>query len=191
VSRSKKKQARKAETSLKARRLTWYSSQAPVIHFGLKFGLSLALFYVLLSTPIFDHALYAYLKANAWLANAILRALGQATHVSEVTIQSPLFSMRIQRGCDAVEPTWLVCAAMLSFPAPFIHKIRGMLAAIVLLQVMNLVRIITLYLIAIRFPGLFNSAHEELWPTVFIIVAIAFFVGWKEYSPRLQPNVPN
>jgi exosortase/archaeosortase family protein len=88
-----------------------------------------------------------------------------------------------------VEPTWLLCAAMISFPAPLIHKLRGMLAAIVLLQILNLVRIITLYWIGLHLPSFFNSAHLELWPTAFIIVAIAFFVGWKEKSLRLEPRV--
>ena len=171
--------------SLKARWLSCW----PGLYFGLKFGLWLALFYALLSTPFFDRALYSYLEANAWLANAILRGLGQSTHVSEVTIQSPRFAMAIRRGCDAVEPTWLLCAAMISFPAPFLRKLGGMLAAIVLLQILNLVRIVTLYWIGIHLPGFFNSAHMELWPTAFIIVAIVFFVGWKESSHRPEPHV--
>src|ERR1700683_2861290 len=107
---------KKPGLSFKARWLSWYVSQRPVLVFGLKFGGALILLYALLSLPLFDHALYAYLEANAWLANAILLGLGQHTHVSEVTIQSPQFVMAIRRGCDAVEPTWLLCAALISFP---------------------------------------------------------------------------
>ena len=130
--------------------------------------------------PFFDRALYGYLEVNAWLANAILRGLGQPTVVSEVTIQSPHFVMAIRRGCDAVEPTWLLCAAIVSFPASWRHKLNGILAGIVILQVMNLVRIVTLYWIGVHLPGFFNSAHVEIWPTVFIIIAIGLFIGWKE-----------
>ena len=189
MGRLRKNRAKSPELSLKARWLSWYASRGPVLRFGLNFGLWMALFYALLSTPFFDRALYGYLEANAWLANAILRGLGQPTHVSEVTIQSPQFVMAIRRGCDAVEPTWLLCAAMISFPVPFLHKLRGMLAAIVLLQVLNLVRIVTLYWIGIHLPGFFNSAHLELWPTLFIVVAIAFFIGWKESSPQPKSHV--
>jgi exosortase/archaeosortase family protein len=189
VGHGRKKHSRKPELSLKARWRAWYAERSPVFRFGLNFGLWLALFYALLSTPLFDRALYSYLEANAWLANAILRGLGQPTHVSEVTIQSPQFMMAIRRGCDAVEPTWLLCAAMISFPAPLPHKLRGMLAAIVLLQILNLVRIVTLYWIGIHFPGFFNSAHMELWPTAFIVVAIVLFVAWKERSFQPEPHV--
>jgi exosortase/archaeosortase family protein len=189
VGRRSKNRAKKTDHSLKQRWLVWYANFAPVLYFGLKFGGLLALLYILLATPFFDRALYGYLEANAWLANVILHGLGQQTHVSEVTIQSPQFNMAIRRGCDAVEPTWLLCAAMISFPASWIHKLWGMAAAIVLLQFMNLVRIVSLYWIGIHVPGLFNSAHMELWPTVFIVAAIAFFVGWKESSHRPKPHV--
>ena len=167
---------------------SWIISKKPVLWFGLKFGLLMALLYGLLLVPACEQLLLAYLQLNAWLANAILNLLGQGSHVSGVTISSPKFAMAIRRGCDAVEPTWLLCAAMISFPAPLRHKLWGMLAAIVLLQVMNLVRIITLYWIGIHLPGFFNPAHMELWPTAFIAVAIAFFIGWREKSQ--QPATP-
>jgi exosortase/archaeosortase family protein len=189
VGRGRKKHPKNPGLSLKARWLSWYADRSPVLRFGLKFGAALTLFYALLSTSFFDRALYSYLEANAWLANAILRGLGQPTHVSEVTIQSPQFAMAIRRGCDAVEPTWLLCAAMISFPAPLLHKLRGMLTAIILLQVLNLVRIVTLYWIGIHLPGFFNSAHMELWPTAFIVVAILLFVAWKESAHRLESPV--
>ena len=189
MSSSRKNRAKTPEHSLKERWLSWYARQAPVLHFGLKFGLLVALLYIVLSFSFFDNALYTYLEANAWLANAILHGLGQHTQVSEVTIQSPQFNMAIRRGCDAVEPTWLLCAAMISFPSPILHKLRGMLVAIVLLQILNLVRIVTLYWIGIHLPAFFNSAHVELWPTAFIGVAILIFLVWKEYSQRLPTHV--
>lgn len=192
MKRSKQKgQRKKAEPSLKAEWQAWYASKSPIFRFGLTFGLALAFFYTLVSLPFFDRMLYGYLEANAWLANAILRGLGQPTHVSEVTIQSPQFTMAIRRGCDAVEPTWLLCAAMIAFPAPWRHKLLGMLVATVLLQLLNLIRIITLYWIGIHLHDFFNTAHLELWPTAFIVVAITFFVLWKESSQRLESHVAN
>jgi len=190
VKRSKQKgQRKKPSPSLKAEWQAWYASKGPILRFGLTFGLALAFFYTLVSFPFFDRMLYGYLEANAWLANLILRGLGQPTHVSEVTIQSPQFTMAIRRGCDAVEPTWLLCAAMIAFPSPWPHKLLGMLAATVLLQLLNLVRIITLYWIGIHLNGFFNTAHLELWPTAFIIVGITFFVFWKESSQQLESHV--
>ena len=151
----------------------------------------MVLFYAFLATSYGDRLLYSYLELNAWVSNAILNALGQNTHLSGLTIESAKFTVTIQRGCDAVEPTWLVCAAVLSFRSPWLHKLPGMAAGIVLLQALNVVRIITLYLIGLYWPGIFNSAHMEIWPVAFLLVAIILFIGWREWtSNRQMAHVP-
>jgi exosortase/archaeosortase family protein len=153
-----------------------------VLFFGAKFGALVLLLYGVLAIPFSEGILYRYLEANAWMSNLILDALGQRTHVTEVTIQSLVFAIAIRRGCDAVEPTWLLCAAILAFPGPWRHKLAGMFAGIVVLQLLNLVRIVTLYWIGSHFPAFFASAHLEIWPAVFIIVAILLFAGWKGWA---------
>lgn len=162
----------------------WWQGKAPVFFFGAKFGALIILLYVLLALPAADQTLYHYLRANAWLSNGILNLLGQGTHVSDVTIASSTtpFAIAIRRGCDAVEPTWLLCAAILAFPGPWKRKLTGMLAGIVILQALNLVRIVTLYLVGSRFPTMFPSMHLEIWPALFIVVAIALFIGWKGWA---------
>ena len=169
----------------------WYESKSPILLFAVKFGLLLFVFYTLVSLPFFDRAFYSYLQANAWLANAILRLFGTNSQVSDVTIHTPQFAIAIRRGCDAVEPSWLLCAAILSFPAPIRSKLVGMMVGILVLQVLNLARIVTLFWIGIKLPAFFNSAHLEVWPTVFIIVAITLFVSWKVWATEpVKPHAP-
>jgi len=189
VSRPKKNKRQKgAEPSIKAEWQAWYAGKRPVLLFLLKFGLLMGAFYALLATTYFDRLLYSYLQANAWLSNAILRGLGQPTHLNDVTIQSPSFAVAIRRGCDAVEPTWLFCAAVLSFKAPLVHKLFGILVGILLLQALNLVRIVTLFWIGLHLPSIFNSAHMEIWPTAFIVVTIVLFVTWIDWSGKKLPG---
>ena len=162
----------------------WWRAKAPVLFFAAKFGALIILLYALLALPAAENMLAGYLRANAWISNGILNLLGQGTHVSDVTIASSTtpFAIAIRRGCDAVEPTWLLCAAILAFPGPWKRKFAGMLAGIVVLQALNLVRIVTLYLVGSRFPSIFPSMHLEVWPALFIVVAIALFVGWKGWA---------
>jgi exosortase/archaeosortase family protein len=188
VSRSGKKRIQKrSEPSLKAEWRSWYLRKAPVLHFCLKFGVLLLLFYALLATPYFDQLLYSYLAANAWISNAILDALHQGTKVSGLTIYSPTFAVTIERGCDAVEPTWLLCAAMISFRSLWTHRILGILAGIVFLQTLNLIRIVSLYWIGLHCPAIFNSAHMEIWPVAFLVAALFLFVGWREWTSNREP----
>ena len=185
MSRQKRNIRRKSPgRSHKAEWQSWYASKSPVLRFVLKFGLLLALFYGLSATPFFDRMLYYYLEANAWLANTVLNGFGQHTHVSDLTIESPEFAIVIRRGCDAVESTWLFSAAVLSFRAPLRRKLPGVLAGIVVLQVLNLLRIVTLYWIGLHLPDIFNSAHTEIWPAAFVVVAIVLFMCWIEWSGK-------
>jgi len=163
---------------------SWIISKKPVLWFGLKFGLLMALLYGLLLVPACEQLLLAYLQLNAWLANAILNLLGQGSHVSGVTISSPKFAMAIRRGCDAVEPTWLLCAAMLSYPARWTDKFTGMAIGAVALQALNLARMVSLYFVGVYLPSFFNSVHLEIWPTVFILVAIILMTGWINWTKR-------
>ena len=111
-----------ARHSLRARWSAWSANVGPIWRFGLGFGALMGLFYILILTPLFDHLLYSYLGANAWLANGILNLLGQDSHVSDITIRTARYAITVRRGCDAIEPSWFFCAALLAFPAPFTRK---------------------------------------------------------------------
>jgi exosortase/archaeosortase family protein len=153
-----------------------------VLVYGAKFGVLVLALYLVLAVPTAEDVLYDYLKANAWVSNLILDMLGQGTQVTDVTIRSPNFAIAIKRGCDAVEPTWLLCAAIMAFPGPWRRKLAGIGIGSVALQALNLIRIVTLYWIGSRLPAFFLPAHLEIWPAVFIIAAILLFVGWKGWA---------
>jgi len=187
---SRKKNAQSEGLSWKALQAewaAWYASKRGVFWFSLKFGGLVAALYALLLIPGCDRLLFLYLKAYAWLAHGVLNALGQGCQLSDVTISSPRFSMAIRRGCDAVEPTWLFCAAVLSYPGPWGRKAVGILIGTLLLQTLNLVRILSLYFIGVHLPSFFNTAHLEIWPTIFIITAIALMLVWIEWTRRYDP----
>ncbi len=144
----------------------------------------MALYYLLILTPFCDRLLYAYLGLNARMAHSILNWFGQDTHVSELTIRSARFAIAVRRGCDAIEPSWFFCAALLSFPASSRQKAVGILAGTALFQALNLIRIVSLYFVGIFYPKFFGTAHVEVWPAVFILVAILLWLGWIRWAQR-------
>jgi exosortase/archaeosortase family protein len=180
MSKTKRAAAGLSWAGLKREWGAWGADKAPVFVFAGKFGALVAVLYIFLALPFGDRLLYRDLEFNAWLADASLRLLGQGTHLThDVVIQSSRFSMGIRRGCDAVEPTWLLCAAMLAFPAGGRKKLVGIVLAIAALQILNLVRILSLYWIGVHLPSFFNSAHLEWWPVLFLVTAILLFLRWK------------
>ncbi len=169
-------------SSLQAEWRAWFIAKGPVLAFGAKFGALMLLLYGLLALPFAERMLYSYLEVNAWVSNFILNLLWQGTHVTDVTIRSPEFAIAIRRGCDAIEPTGLLCGAILAFQGSLSRKLVGMVAGTIILQLLNLVRIVSLFLIGSHMPAFFPSAHLEIWPALFIIVAIICFVGWKGWA---------
>lgn len=149
----------------------------------------MAVFYVLLATPYFDRLLYGYLEVNTWVSSWLLNLLDQHTQVTGITLQSSRFSVSIERGCDAVEPTWLVLAAVLASPGRMAFKIYGILAGVVILQLLNVLRIISLFFIGVYQPSVFNTVHMEIWPTAFMLAAVILFVYWRDWASRRQPHV--
>jgi exosortase/archaeosortase family protein len=160
----------------------WFVAKRPVLVFCAKFGALIVLLYGLLALPVAERWLYSYLEANAWVSNFILDLLRQGTRVTDVTIRSPEFAIAVRRGCDGVEPTGLLCGAILAFPGPLRRKFAGIIGGTIALQALNLVRIVTLFLIGRHLPAWFPSAHLEIWPAVFILVAILCFARWKEWA---------
>jgi exosortase/archaeosortase family protein len=163
----------------------------PVLTFGLKFCALMALYYVVVLVPFVDRLFFQYLRANAWLSGAIVNLFGQACQVTDVTLRSGAFAISVRRGCDALEPAWFFCAAVLSFPAPFARKLPGVLAGSAVILLLNLARIVSLFFLGLRSPGLFDAAHLEVWPAVFIVAAIvlwAAWICWARKGARSRPD---
>jgi len=164
---------------------SWFGRNKVVLRFGLTFGLVTAIYYVLALTPWVDGDLFpAYLRANAWVSNTLLNWLGQSCQADGTTIRSPQFAITIKRGCDALEPSWLFCAAVLAFPATWSSRLLGMIVGVTAILTLNLVRIVSLYFIGIHIPGLFETMHLEVWPVLFILVALLLWIAWVSRNRR-------
>ncbi len=55
------------------------------------------------------------------------------------------FAVSIEAGCNGVEATIVLLAAILAFPAPWKHKLAGLAAGIVAVQGLNILRVISLF----------------------------------------------
>jgi len=55
------------------------------------------------------------------------------------------FAVSIEAGCNGVEATIVLIAAMLSFPAPWKRRLLGLAIGIVAVQGLNIIRVISLF----------------------------------------------
>jgi len=159
------------------------------LRFLTVFTLLLCGFYAAALLPLGQRAFYNYLRANAWISNAILRGLGQDTYLSGVTIRSNQFAIAIRRGCDALEPAWFFCAAVLAFPVPWRRKRLVLAGGVTIILVLNLVRIVSLYFVGMRMPGFFETAHLELWPAAFMLTVLLLWISWIRSSVAAEKAI--
>jgi exosortase H (IPTLxxWG-CTERM-specific) len=189
----KRKQGRKAEVSstIFEKIKTQWNQKKPVLFFILGFAVIIAVFYWFYESSYYTGIGSFITSVDSHISGFILNIFGQQTLVSGPVIGSSKFSISIERGCDAVEAMALFSAALLSYPARWKDKLIGLLAGIVILFLLNLVRIVTLFLTGIYAPKLFQVMHIEIWEALFILFAVALWIFWIRWTIKNTANVPD
>ena len=164
------------------------SHEHSVLKFLLIFGVLLAVFYVFTAfSPFYGRRLVPSLhQLIAKVSGYVLAVLGQDIAVEHASIRSPRFSVNIIRGCDAVEPIALYVCAVLAFPLPFLKKLLGMIAGALLLSILNLIRIVSLFLIGAYSRRIFDLMHIDVWQAMFIFFAVLLWILWLLWATRNQ-----
>lgn len=175
-----------ARTAKNKRLRSWYAANRSDLRFLLIFGLCLVLYYVLTLTPPVRQGFFpAYLRLNAIVSGAILNAFGEEVRVDDqtmISVEGP--SIKIERGCDAVEPSALFVSAVLASPVSLLSRLAAAGVGTVLLMLLNLVRIITLYLVRVYYASAFETMHLDVWQALFILFALFLWAMWASRAAR-------
>ena len=159
--------------------------QRTQVLFLVKFFAVLIGAYLLVAwNPVNDRAIVPLTAGIAKVSGSILQAIGENVRVAGTTITSPRFGVNINNGCNGVEAMLILLASIVAFPASMKARAVGLLLGAVVVQVLNFIRIITLYLLGAYQPRLFDLFHTAVWQIVIILAAIGFFLVW---SARVAP----
>jgi len=95
------------------------------------------------------------------------------------------FGVRIERGCNGLEAVIILFAAIFAFPAPFKHKMLGFVIGFFAIQLLNLVRIISLFYMGQWNYTAFEWFHLYLWQALIILDALVVWLIWlRKLPPR-------
>ena len=145
-----------------------------------------ALFAAELARPIQDAVIIPFTEGIA-AVSAWLVKLFDPGAVSEGIVLRDLdsgFAVAIQAGCNGVEATIVLVAAMVAFPSPWKMKLIGIAVGFVAIQVMNLARIITLFYLGQWNETAFQWAHLYIWQALIMLDVLVVFLIWLRYLPK-------
>jgi exosortase/archaeosortase family protein len=164
------------------------SPRGTILKFVGIFAGCVAIYYAASATSLFRQTLFpTYLKINARITATVLTAFGQATRADDHSVIGRRFTIQVERGCDAIEPTILFLAAVLASPVAWRKKIPGLIVGALALAVINIVRLATLYLTGIYWPAAFEVMHVDVWQAIFIFLALLFWVVWALWALKQKP----
>ena len=154
--------------------------------FLLRFALLLVLFEVpLLLQPVDQHVVRPLSALIASTSGGVLGAFHEHVNVKGTIIAAPCFSVDIQNGCNGLETLLFLVAAVLAFPATWRQRVIAAVVGTILIQAVNLIRVVTLYWIGCHRPQWFASFHLAIWQTIVFATAVIFFAAW---SRRAAPT---
>lgn len=99
------------------------------------------------------------------------------------------FGVRIERGCNGLEAVIILFAAMFAFPAPLKSKLLGFVIGFFAIQLLNLVRIISLFYLGQWNYVAFEWFHLYLWQALIILDALVVWLIWLRRLARTKGGV--
>jgi exosortase H (IPTLxxWG-CTERM-specific) len=98
------------------------------------------------------------------------------------------FAVSIEAGCNGVEATIVLVAAILAFPAPWTRKLAGLAIGIVAVQGLNIVRVISLFYLGQWNFNVFEWAHLYVWQALIMLDVLIVWLLWVRTLPRVSPS---
>jgi exosortase H (IPTLxxWG-CTERM-specific) len=153
----------------------------PEARFLVLFLLILGGAFALLSwSPVNDHVIEPFTGGIAKASGVALRAIGQPVTQVGTSLRSPRFAVNIRNGCNGVEAMVILLAAIVAFPAPWKARLLGLAIGAVAIQIVNLVRVVALFLTGAYLPRFFDTSHTVVWQTLVILAAVLTWILWAQ-----------
>ena len=99
------------------------------------------------------------------------------------------FAVSIEAGCNGVEAALILVAAMLAFPASWRKKLAGIAAGLLAVQLLNVVRVVSLFYLGQWSLAAFEWAHLYLWQALIMIDVLVVWLLWLRWLRQGEASV--
>jgi exosortase H (IPTLxxWG-CTERM-specific) len=149
------------------------------------FGLALVFFFALFATTFFfENVMEPFTAFVAFCSSAILNVFGSWTSTSGTHLSSSDFGINVVYGCNGAFATAILLSGIIAYPCRIREKLTGILIGIPAIFAINQLRVISLFLLGRKYPGVFEEVHVYVWQPIIIIFAIFVWDFWSRNFVR-------
>ena len=124
-------------------------------------------------------------KLSAWIITPFDESVIAYDRIIQDSVNG--FAISIESGCNGVEATIVLVAAVVAFPATWRQRFLAIVLGFFAIQIANILRIISLFYLGQWNIEVFNWIHLYLWPVLIMLdVLIVFIVYLRYISPTLD-----
>jgi exosortase H (IPTLxxWG-CTERM-specific) len=135
-------------------------------------------FTVIALKPVNEAFVVPYTTLIAKVSGLLLRLLGEDITINGCLLRSPRFAVTIYNGCNGLITSLIFVSGVLAFPARWPAKIVGVIGGLLAIQIINLIRILSLFYIGIYLPQFFNQSHIFIWQSLVILAGVTLWIIW-------------
>ncbi|MDZ7783482.1 MAG: exosortase H [Halioglobus sp.] len=146
----------------------------------------LTLFTLEMLMPVQEHVIVPFTSLLAQLSAALIVPFDSTViaYGKVLQFQDSGFAVSIEAGCNGVEATIVLIAAVLAFPATWRQRVAAIGLGFIAIQSLNLVRIISLFYLGNWNIEFFTWVHLYLWPALIMLDVLIFFLLYLHYLSR-------
>lgn len=162
-----------------------------MLRFVMTFLLILiTLFTVEMLNPVQEHVITPFTSLLAHLSAVLILPFDNSVIAYGKVLQfkDSGFAVSIEAGCNGVEATIVLIAAICAFPASWRARLIAIGLGFLAIQVLNIVRIISLFYLGNWNLEYFSWIHLYLWPALIMLDVLVVFIFYLRYlSKQTQP----
>lgn len=153
-------------------------------------GVLITLFTIEMLNPVQEHVIVPF---TAWLASvsaALITPFDDTVVAYGKVLQftDTGFAVSIEAGCNGVEATIVLIAAVVAFPATWRQRLAAITLGFLAVQAMNILRIISLFYLGDWDLDIFSWVHLYLWPTLIMLDVLVVFILYLRYLSQPAPD---
>ena len=155
-------------------------------------GLLTVLFLLELTPPVQAYFVMPWTNMLASISTSIVTLFDPNVVASGNVMRNNVngFAVAIEAGCNGVEAAIVLVAAMLAFPAPWRYRVLGIAIGIAAVQILNIVRVISLFYIGQWDFAVFEWAHQYVWQALIMLDVLIVWLVWVRRVPAAGDAAP-